>query len=197
MSSKDKTETKSDVPPKKPKTAYLIFAATKRPQIMENNKGIKVGEISKIIGSMWKELTEDQKKVFVDQAEKEKADYEKNLEEYQKNHPETNDSSGDERHSRKTRKHKHRKLPPPPKKPKNAYLLYSDAIRPKIMEENKGIKVGELSKLISKTWKELKEEEKEVYTKKADELKAQFEKEIKEYNKKRDQIDSSLSSDSD
>ena len=57
---------------KRPQSAYFHFAASRRGSLKEENPKLKVTELSKLIGAEWKELTEDDKKPFIDLHEKEK-----------------------------------------------------------------------------------------------------------------------------
>jgi len=49
--------------PKKPLTAFMLFTNLRRPDVMKSNPGIKITEISTIIGKEWKELTQEEKDV--------------------------------------------------------------------------------------------------------------------------------------
>ena len=49
--------------PKRPATAFMLFVNSKRAEIKENNPDAKVTDIGRIAGQMWKELTDEQKKV--------------------------------------------------------------------------------------------------------------------------------------
>jgi len=61
---------------KKPLSAYLFFCQDKRKEIQENNPGKRMGDISKILGNMWKELTEIEKLKYNDQREEDVERYE-------------------------------------------------------------------------------------------------------------------------
>jgi hypothetical protein len=63
--------------PKRGKSAYLYFTLAKRPEVQKDHPGAKLGAISKILGQMWKELTEDDKKPYQALAEKDKERYER------------------------------------------------------------------------------------------------------------------------
>eukprot|EP01066_Platyproteum_vivax_P009825 Platyproteum_vivax@DN4355_c0_g1_i3.p1 len=64
--------------PKKPTTAYFAFMKERRPGVVEENPEIKnVAEISKILGSEWKELTEEDKVQYNETAALDKKRYEK------------------------------------------------------------------------------------------------------------------------
>jgi len=47
-----------------------------RPRIKEANPGIAFGDIGKRLGELWNQLTPDQKKIYEDEAEKDKRRYE-------------------------------------------------------------------------------------------------------------------------
>lgn len=89
-------------PPKKPLTAYFLFMDEQRPSVKEENPGAKIGELAKIIGAKWKELDEESKVVYVEQANKAKEAYLKQLALFKKHHPnavqdsESKKKSGDE-----------------------------------------------------------------------------------------------------
>eukprot|EP01059_Diplonema_ambulator_P029942 TRINITY_DN4996_c0_g3_i1.p1 TRINITY_DN4996_c0_g3~~TRINITY_DN4996_c0_g3_i1.p1 ORF type:complete len:271 (+),score=101.62 TRINITY_DN4996_c0_g3_i1:72-884(+) len=70
---------KETVGPKKPLTAYFIFAKQNRERLQKENVGKSVGEIAKITGELWRGLKEDDpvKKEAVDAAAKDKERYAK------------------------------------------------------------------------------------------------------------------------
>ncbi len=49
--------------PKKPLTAFMLYTNKRRPEVMKQNVGMKITEISTIIGKEWKELTMEEKNV--------------------------------------------------------------------------------------------------------------------------------------
>jgi hypothetical protein len=53
---------------KRAKSAYMWFMASKRKELAAANPEMRVGGIAKLIGAMWKELGEEEKKQFDDQA---------------------------------------------------------------------------------------------------------------------------------
>ena len=61
---------------KRAKSAYIFFCAEKRQEVTEKNPGKNMGDTSKILGSMWKKLTEEEKKPFVLLHEKDVERYE-------------------------------------------------------------------------------------------------------------------------
>jgi topoisomerase IA-like protein len=69
------------------------------------------------------------------------------------------------------------KLPPQPKRPLSAYLLFSMANRPKLAEQK--LSLGESSKVLSKMWADLSLEEKSQYDADAIKNKSKYEEEKK------------------
>ena len=74
--------------PKRSKNAFMFFSAAKRAEIKEANPDMKSTDISKELGNLWKDLSEDDKKPFELQAATEKEAYDKAMKAYK----ETSDS---------------------------------------------------------------------------------------------------------
>merc|ERR1712154_714932 len=94
----------------------------------------------------------------------------------------------DDKEERKMFRGRGGKKPKDPNKPKqgsSSYILFCNEVRMKVKEENPGKKMSELSKIIGAKWKELKDEEKKVYTDKALVLREEYKKtqNYKDYQK--------------
>jgi hypothetical protein len=70
--------------PKRPATAFFIFANEVRAEVRENNPEASIGQIGKILGQEWGNLDEDRKEAYKAQNEKAKAKYQKALAAYKK-----------------------------------------------------------------------------------------------------------------
>ncbi|KAF8182885.1 high mobility group box domain-containing protein [Pholiota molesta] len=65
--------------PKRALSAYMFFSQDWRERIKTENPDAGFGEVGKLLGAKWKELDEDEKKPYIEQAakDKERADEEK------------------------------------------------------------------------------------------------------------------------
>merc|ERR1711997_121342 len=72
----EETPVNLDEPPKRAKSAYLLFTMDRRPHIVAANPEMKVTEIMKQMGAEWREIDEDEKTKCEKAAEKEKERYE-------------------------------------------------------------------------------------------------------------------------
>ena len=74
---KSKKEKDPDAPvkPKKPKNAFMLFTAANREQVKTDNPDIKPTDISKKMGEMWADLSDEDKEEYVDEADKLKDEY--------------------------------------------------------------------------------------------------------------------------
>ena len=53
---------------KRPPSSYLLYSMQERPNILKDNPDMKIGEISKLCGQRWKDMTDEEKKPWMDQA---------------------------------------------------------------------------------------------------------------------------------
>lgn len=68
--------------PKKPLSAFFLYSAKRRPDLKVKNPEMKLGDFAKVIGSEWREMTDDDKKPFADSAAILKEEYVKAMETY-------------------------------------------------------------------------------------------------------------------
>ena len=128
-------------------SSYVLFSIKYRKSIVEESPDLTLGEISKKCGTKWKSLTEDERKVYVDEAADLK---QKRLEEL-----------------------KLAKIGQPEKKKRTAssYLLFAMEYRKTVLDETPGMKIGEVSKLCGNKWKAMSDEEKSKWIEQAKVLK--------------------------
>ena len=70
-----KKKKKVEGEPKRPTTAFFYYTSSIRKEVTKENPGKAVGELSKIFGQMWADLSDDDKKPFQDKNVDDKARY--------------------------------------------------------------------------------------------------------------------------
>ena len=82
------------------------------------------------------------------------------------------------------KKKRKKKDPNAPKKPLTAFMLFTNFRRPQLLQEKPSIKITDVSVEIGKEWKEMSEVQQNVWKKKAQDAKLDYE--LKMYNYKRE-----------
>lgn len=72
-------------PPKRPCSAYIFFSKKERIDIKNKHPEMKFGDIAKLIGTRWKQISEKDKKKYIKIADDDKIRYNKEMEEFKKN----------------------------------------------------------------------------------------------------------------
>lgn len=146
--------------PKRAMTAYLYFCADKRAEIKEANPDMKVTDIAKELGRLWKEDFKDEKsrKKWVKKAEKDKERYEAEKAswtiEQVENVPQ------------KKSKSKSKEIENVPQKKQNkpsGMVLFMQKIRPEIESENPDWDAKQIVAEMKRQWMSLKTEERLEY----------------------------------
>ncbi|CEO97807.1 HMG box domain-containing protein [Plasmodiophora brassicae] len=65
--------------PKRPLSAFMYFSQEKRSDVKADNPETSFGDLGKILGQMWKDLSEDDKKPYVEKAAADKARYDEEV----------------------------------------------------------------------------------------------------------------------
>jgi len=157
--------------PKAPLSSYMRFVNEKRAQIKEDNPGSGIGDIAKIAGAMWKELTADEKGVYEKAYKKERESYLVKMEDYVP-------PAGMKRSKSKV------KDPNAPKKPMTPYFAWMNENRKRIKEANPTAGLGEISKIAGAEWKDVDEDEKKEYAEKYQEEMVEYKQKMKNYTPK-------------
>ncbi|KAK4365467.1 hypothetical protein RND71_016825 [Anisodus tanguticus] len=208
---KKKKKEKDPLKPKQPLSAFFLFTNERRAALLTENNNVK--EVAKITGEEWRNMTEKQKVPFEEMAMNRKEQYLQEMEVYKKmkdeeasEHLKEEDElmklkrqealqllkkkEKTEKLIKKTKENRQKKKqqeenvdPNKPKKPASSFFRFSRGERKKLVEERPGINNSTINALISLKWKELSEEEKQVWNKEAAEAMEAYKKEMEEYNK--------------
>ena len=74
--------------PKRAKTAFMCYCNKLRPGLIEKQRKVgkvKIGDIAKSLGKSWKNLSDKDRKPYLNEATKDKVRYEHEIAEYNKN----------------------------------------------------------------------------------------------------------------
>lgn len=169
--------------PKRGLNAYMFFSKEMRPNIMEENPGLGMGEVGKLLGQKYKDLTDEEKAKYEEMAAADKARYEEEMETYEK--PE---DSGDEDESVASGKKKKKKAKKDPNAPKNAltaFMFFNKDMRHKLKEDNPDLSFGDLGRLVGEKFKALTDDEKAKYNKMSEDDKERYAREKEAYEAKK------------
>jgi len=72
--------------PKKALSAYMFFAQEWRPKLAEENSDATFGELGKLVGAKWQELSAEEKKPYAKKNKEDKERYAQELEDWEKEH---------------------------------------------------------------------------------------------------------------
>jgi len=98
--------------PKKATGAFFMFCSPERKklQTQKEHEGKKSTEISKVLGEMWKKLSDEEKKPYQEKAEADKKRYKKEKEAYDKKEKSSSDSSSEEDEKKISKKEENEQL---------------------------------------------------------------------------------------
>eukprot|EP01120_Amphizonella_sp_Union-15-10_P000522 TRINITY_DN10530_c0_g1_i4.p1 TRINITY_DN10530_c0_g1~~TRINITY_DN10530_c0_g1_i4.p1 ORF type:complete len:349 (-),score=103.86 TRINITY_DN10530_c0_g1_i4:51-1097(-) len=180
---KRKRATKKKKGPSKPKTPYNFWMQKTCPEFKKKHPNLTFGDLSKLMGAHWKTLDAEAKQEFVEMSQKDKTRYASEM----ANFVPSSDSEKDGP-PKKKRKVKQKKDPNAPKRPLNAYMFYSQEMRPKVLAENPEMAKNQKGVLtvIGKEWKKLTPQQKEPYVKQAEEAKVRYTEAIAVYKKQKE-----------
>ena len=171
--------------PKGAKSAFMYFSTAKRSEIKEANPDASFGDLGKLVGAAWKELSDDGKAEWEEKAKEDKARYAKEMSNYSapedSDDDDLDDSDGGKGKKKIPAAKKAKKDPNAPKGAKSAFMYFSTAKRSEIKEANPDASFGDLGKLVGAAWKELNDSEKVKWEEMAKEDKTRYAKEMINY----------------
>lgn len=172
--------------PKRPMSAYFLWANKVRNSVVKENPDASLGEIGKKLGALWKNVSESDRSPFAAKAEKERSAYEKKKEKYIKTAQWKKHQKMIHAWKIHTTKKPYPKDINAPKRGLSAYMLYAESVRKKIVEENPDMSSPEIMKEQSVWWKALSEKDRKPFVEKAASEKAKHAKRLERYMKTAD-----------
>ncbi|KAL5552367.1 hypothetical protein UlMin_002543 [Ulmus minor] len=164
---------KDPLKPKQPMSAFFLFTNERRADLVAEKKSVT--EISKITGEEWKNMSEEQKRPYEEEAKKNKEKYMEEMGVYkQKKEEEAASLEKDEEEQMKLQKQEAMQLLK--KKEKKENII-------KKTKENLQKKKKEKEPADPNKPKELSEEDKKIWNEKAAEAMEGYKKELEAYNK--------------
>ena len=144
--------------PKRGKSSYFFYMDAMRDKVKQDNPEASFSEIGKLLGAGWKKLSSDEKAKYEKMAEKDKQRYQKEMAGYTKPASASPKKKGVQ---------KKQKDPNAPKRAQNAFLFFSQEMRPKLKQEDPKMATTEVGKKLGQLFKELSPSAKEKYERKA------------------------------
>merc|ERR1719219_2454395 len=167
--------------PKRPLSAYMLWAAATRDEVVEDNPEFSNTDVARFLGKMWKDVGEGEKEPFVQKAEKLKAKYESAKAKYIK-------SSGYKKFQEELKEWKAKaakkpfpKDPDAPKRPMSSYMFFVNEQRPYVVSEHPDMKATDVLRELGKRWSKLSSKQQAPYVVMQKEAKEQYAEELARY----------------
>ena len=117
--------------------AYMMFVKDKRASVVAAHPNLKITEVSKKLGELWRALSDNKKETYKKQASL----Y------VPKVKPAKNDPT---------------KLKP--KRKLNSYMKFANEKRSELMKAHPSLKIGDIAKKMGELWRALSDDDKKKYT---------------------------------
>ena len=161
---KKKTKSKSDL--KKPKTSYIHYCISERPNIKKEYPNMKPKDVTRELGKRWRQLTDEQKTPFMNMYMEDKKRYVREKEEHKKvsEADKVDDKKVSEADKVDDKKKKVKKKKNTVKKPKSSYILFCLHERTNIKDSNPDMSSKDIIKELGRIWREdINDERKEHF----------------------------------
>ena len=157
--------------PKRPMTAYFLFAQEERPKVTKLYPSSELGQIAKELGKRYKSLSEHQKQPYVELSQKNLASYKKEMDALKKTEEGKIllEGSRTEKIEKKMKKAKAKmaKIKKTTNYPKKT-LAYGEFLKDYITKTSQDLKITERFSQAVLAWKNLSEPNKQKYKNKAE-----------------------------
>ncbi|GAX14892.1 hypothetical protein FisN_29Lh108 [Fistulifera solaris] len=160
--------------PRRFKTAFIFFSSQRHKQIKEElaraGRTEKTTNIAKMVSTEWREMSQVDRAAWNEKSRIDKERYDHEMQIYN--------------HARKLSKTKV-KDPNAPRRPMSAFLAFSNKRRASLKREHPTATNADLSKMLSKAWKEISPEMKQEYIQEEAELRAKYKTDAVVWRKKK------------
>uniref|UniRef100_A0A6U5FYY9 HMG box domain-containing protein n=1 Tax=Corethron hystrix TaxID=216773 RepID=A0A6U5FYY9_9STRA len=165
------TYKKAPQAPKRSKSPYICFSTVKHKEIKDTmGPDAKVSDVAKKVAQVWRNLTDEEKKHWELEAEKDKQRYQEEKANY----------TGPWKIPSKRVK----KDEGAPKRPMSSFLYYAQKMRPLVKEQNPEKRNTDISKVLGEMWKNCSEEERNIYVKREAEERERYKLAISAWDEK-------------
>jgi len=175
--------------PKRPLSAYFLWANKTRASVLEANPEYSLPEVGKKLGEMWKSVPKAEVVAFQAKYEKAKSAYDKKLEKYRKTANYKKFLHELQAFKIHETKKPFKSDPNAPKRNLSAYMLYGASVRGQIIKENPDISITEVAKEQGIWWKALSEAQRRPWVEKAEAGRKKYQKQLEKYCKTSDYQD--------
>lgn len=153
--------------PKRNRSAFILFSIDIRKKTQQENLDVLNPNDKFVkIAQLWKELSEEERKIYEERAKQEKERYASELSSFCKSFP-TEPIQRPRNHI---------------KKPCNAYGYYLKDVKEVIRKESPDLRMCEVLRIVGERWKKLSSEDRQKYEKKAEASRKKFKAEITKQN---------------
>lgn len=169
------TEAKTVRPiPRKPISGFFLFNAENRAKVRAIHPGVSAAVVMKELSQMWRNLTKDEKDVYLKKSARIKQEYL----DYMREHGLV---GGKKRKFDQTTVVNTKNDKAIPRKPLSAYFIFNQEHRKKVRENNVGKAAPTVMKVLSQMWNALTDKEKRVYEEKAARMKQEYQDYMKKH----------------
>jgi structure-specific recognition protein 1 len=165
--------------PKRPLTGFFRYAQSIREEVQASS-GLKGIKVTPLLSQRWKELSEEEKDVYNVEFRSEMAGWKEQYAAYK-----TTQSYKDFQAKKSAKKLKDQKPKDTnaPKRPLTSYILFCSDVRDEVRSALGGedATFGQIGAKMSSMWREMSDDDKQYYTEKAAEAKAEYAQVLAEY----------------
>ena len=161
--------------PKRAMSAYLLFAADNRKQIVASNPSLGIAQIAKLLGRDWQALSPQKKKAYAGKADKAMKAYKRKMAAHRQTPYFAKHSKAlKEFKLAQAKKSARPKDSKAPKRAMSAYFLFAAEHRQTITANHPDMGVAGVAKLLGREWKKLSPQKKAKFVEQAEKEKKAY-----------------------